>query len=130
MSPEIAVWWDKIRELSLGFPPGAYTIVQDGLRHTAEQMAEHREEGTLQSRHVTGQELCLGIRDFAIDQFGLLARTVLEGNGIRRTEDIGRIVFALVDVGLMRKTDEDCLEDFQGVFDFDDAFGTPLRVNS
>ena len=31
--------------------------------------------------------------------------------------------FAMIDVGLMRKTDEDTPDHFQGVFDFEEAFG-------
>lgn len=75
-------------------------------------------------RHVSGQELCEGIRKYAIDQFGPLARTVLEHWGIDATVDFGQIVFALVSIGLMRKTDEDSLEDFKAVYEFKDAFAS------
>src|SRR3989338_5870766 len=73
-------------------------------------------------RHITGREFCDGTRRYAIDQFGPLARTVLEYWGIKETLDFGRIVFALVEIGLMRKTDEDSLEDFKGAYDFSVAF--------
>lgn len=75
-----------------------------------------------ESRHVSGQQLCVGLRDFAIVQFGALARTVLERWGVRKTEDFGKIVFAMIDAGLMRKTDEDTLEDFRDVYEFEEAF--------
>ena len=75
-----------------------------------------------ESRHVSGQQLCLGLRDFAIKQYGLLALTVLGRWGLRRTDDFGRIVFAMIEAGLMKKTDEDTLEDFRGVYDFGEAF--------
>jgi uncharacterized repeat protein (TIGR04138 family) len=73
---------------------------------------------------VTGPQLCLGLRDFAIQKYGMLARTVLERWGIRKTDDFGRIVFAMIEAGLMRKSDEDSESDFQGVFDFDEGFST------
>ena len=74
------------------------------------------------SRHVTGQQLCLGLKDFAIKQYGLLARTVLGSWSIHSTEDFGKIVFAMIEEGFMRKNDDDKIQDFTGVFEFDEAF--------
>jgi uncharacterized repeat protein (TIGR04138 family) len=73
-------------------------------------------------RHVTGPELTLACRDFALEQYGLMARVVLEHWGIRGTDDFGRIVFALVDVGLLVTQPGDRVEDFHGVYGFDQAF--------
>jgi uncharacterized repeat protein (TIGR04138 family) len=73
-------------------------------------------------RHVTGPELTLACRDFALEQYGLLARTVLEHWGIRGTEDFGHIVYALVEVGLLVTQPGDRVEDFQRVYGFDQAF--------
>lgn len=72
--------------------------------------------------HVTGQELAWACRDFAMEQFGLTARSVLRFWGLRSTEDIGRIVFDLIDLGLFMKQESDTLDDFGGVFDFSEAF--------
>jgi uncharacterized repeat protein (TIGR04138 family) len=74
-------------------------------------------------RHVTGPELAWACRDFAREQFGLLAPSVLAHWGVRRTEDIGRIVYTLVDVGLLVTQPGDTEADFAGVFDFEEAFG-------
>lgn len=129
VSPEIALVWDRISVVTTRFPPSAYVFVQEGLRHTVQRLLEDEESGlTLENRHISGAQLCLGLRDYALHQYGHLARTVLAGLGIRRTEDFGRIVFTLVEVGLMRKTDDDRAEDFQCVFDFDEAFVSPLTV--
>lgn len=73
-------------------------------------------------RHVSGPELAWACRDYALEQFGLLARPVLAHWGITRTEDLGRIVFTLVEVGLLVTQPGDRVEDFTEVFDFDDAF--------
>jgi uncharacterized repeat protein (TIGR04138 family) len=73
-------------------------------------------------RHVTGRELALACRDFALEQYGLLARTVLEHWGVASTEDFGRLVFALVQVGLLVTQPGDRIEDFQDVYAFDQAF--------
>jgi uncharacterized repeat protein (TIGR04138 family) len=75
-----------------------------------------------QPRHISGRELAEGVRDLALDRFGPLARTVLEHWGIRTTENVGDVVFALVESGVLIKQDEDGPEDFRDVFDFDDAF--------
>ncbi len=74
-------------------------------------------------RHVSGEELAWCCRDFAILQYGPMAQTVLEHWGIRRTDDLGRIVFALVEVGLLVTQPGDREEDFAGRFDFAEAFG-------
>ena len=131
MTPEIAVFWDAIKPLADRYPPAAFSFVLEGLRHTVR--AVRQSEGITEpvegeSRHISGQELCLGLRDFAIDQYGLLARAVLASYGITRTDDFGRIVFILVEAGLMRKTEEDRLADFEHVFDFDESFTSPLTA--
>lgn len=86
-----------------------------------------------EERHVTGQQLCEAIRHYAVQQYGLLAKRVLNHWGIHSTGDFGEIVFSLIDIGQMRKTDTDRREDFDDVFDFDeglrDAF-VPLTSDS
>ena len=72
-------------------------------------------------RHISGQELCEAIRRYALSQYGLLAKSVLNHWGINSTGDFGEIVFNLIDIGQMRKTDNDRREDFDGVYDFDQA---------
>ena len=74
-------------------------------------------------RHVSGPELAWACRDFAQQQFGLLAQGVLTHWGITRTEDIGRIVFTLVEVGLLVTQPGDTESDFEGVYQFADVFG-------
>lgn len=108
------------------YPPEAFQFVREGLEHTARLI--HGELGeddlaSLPDRHVTGTQLCLGLRDYALEQYGRLALTVLRRWNIRRTEDFGHIVFAMVDAGLLRKTEEDTLEDFRDIFDFSEEFG-------
>jgi len=73
-------------------------------------------------RHVSGAELAVACRDLALAQFGLLARQVLEHWGITRTEDLGRVVFTLVEVGLLVTQPGDREADFAGVYDFQEAF--------
>jgi len=103
------------------YPPQAYQFIRDGLAHTVKHL---HGDGNVEdeSRHVTGQQLCLGLKDFAIKQYGLLARTVLGSWSIHSTEDFGKIVLAMIEEGFMRKNDDDKIQDFTGVFEFDEAF--------
>ena len=73
-------------------------------------------------RHVTGAELAWACRDLARERFGLLARPVLQHWGVTRTDDLGRIVFTLVDVGLLVTQPADSQEDFRDVYEFESAF--------
>jgi uncharacterized repeat protein (TIGR04138 family) len=113
--------WKKL--LSAGpYPIEAFSFVRDGLAYTVETVHEHPESLPEASRHVSGQQLCMGLRDFAIEQYGLLAPSVMEHWHIRRTDDFGRIVFAMIDAGLMSRTPDDCVDDFRAVYDFSEAF--------
>lgn len=112
---------DKIQKLidrNYAYKFEAYSFVLAALHYTMMSLST--------PRHISGQEFCDGLRRYAIDQFGPLARTVLEYWGVKETVDFGKIVFALVEVGLMRKTDEDTLDDFRDVYDFDSAFHSKM----
>ena len=106
------------------YPLEAYLFVEAGLSWTVDRMQQPDPLDGLGGfdRHLTGQELCMGLRDMAISRFGLLAPTVLKLWNIHRTEDFGTIVFNLVDVGILRREADDHVEDFHGVYDFREAF--------
>ncbi len=101
----------------------AYHFVFSALQFTQEKLSRtashvlHEEDA-----HINGAELCEGLRELALQKFGLLTRTVLRSWGVNSTDDIGRIVFELIERGEMRKTDHDVLDDFSEVYDFEDAF--------
>lgn len=109
------------------YPAEAYEFIQRGLSYTVEKLHGTPSDPDA-SRHVTGQQLCSGLREFALTEWGLLARTVLRRWGIVSTLDFGRIVFALIDAGHMQKTENDSLEDFRNVFDFKHAFEAGYRI--
>ncbi|MCH2144407.1 MAG: hypothetical protein MK082_04585 [Phycisphaerales bacterium] len=113
--------WQTLLE-STPYPAEAYEFVQGGLTYTQERIYEQESQLAAEERHIRGQEFCLGLRDLAIDRWGLMAPAVLRNWNIHRTLDFGRIVFAMIDAGLMSKTDEDSLDDFRGVYEFDEAF--------
>lgn len=83
-----------------------------------------------ESAHITGPELLEGIRQFAIETFGLLTLAVFRRWGIHETNDFGRIVFELIERGELRKTDRDQLSDFYAVYDFEDVFDRDYHINT
>jgi|SRR5215471_12369875 len=112
---------ELIRAKDPRFEEDAYTFVREALDHTQKSIGK----GT-RIRHVTGQELLTGIRDYALAQFGPMTMTVLEEWGIRVCQDFGDIVFNMVDIGLLAKTEKDSRADFAGGYDFYDAFRKPF----
>jgi len=115
---EIAAWSP--------YPPEAFAFVREGLRLAAERVHGPEPEmvnpALVGKRHVTGRQLCEAMRDLAIERWGLMAKTVLTNWHITATLDFGKIVYILIDNKLMQKTDEDSLDDFREVFDFNQAF--------
>lgn len=109
------------------YPLEAFEFVRHGLNHAVEQIHGDTDGKPEAICHISGKQLSEGLRNYAIMRYGMLARTVLEHWGIRRTSDFGRIVFAMVDAKLMHKTDQDDIRDFEHVYDFDTAFAPPER---
>ena len=101
----------------------AYVFLRDALDYTTKQ--QKKIKGTT-VRHVAGPELLDGVRQYALSEFGPMVITVFDNWGIRKTEDIGNMVFNLINAGIFGKTDEDSIEDFKNVYDFQDAFAKPF----
>lgn len=119
-----------VQEMGL-YAPQAFEFVQEAVGYTAQKVhGKGARDEPDESRHISGRQLCEGLRDFARDRWGRLAGTVLRRWGLRSTLDFGRIVFALVDGGWLRKTREDSLNDFRDVFNFDDAFEAGYQIAS
>ena len=111
-------------------------VVRENPRFTLEGYLFVREAldyavGQLETpRHISGEELLLGVREYALSQFGPMARRVLMEWGITSCEHIGEMVFLLVDAGLLGKTEEDRIEDFKKGYDFKEAFDSPFKPSS
>jgi uncharacterized repeat protein (TIGR04138 family) len=104
------------------FTEEAYEFISDAVIYTTMQIQNAGDK----KRHISGQELLEGIKDFAIDQFGPLAQEVLASWGIKDTISIGHIVFNMVDHQLLGSTEEDSINDFKNGFDFTSAFTNPF----
>ena len=108
------------------FDRDAYTFVREGLDYTVKMLMKHTDGGGTH-RHVTGQELLEGLRQYTLEQFGPMAKTVLEHWGITQCEDFGDIVFNMVEKGLLGRTDQDSRADFKGGYNFEEVFVKPYR---
>lgn len=110
-------FYRKIRKVTLKdtrYKQDAYEFVLDALWFAQKKLKRNG--------HVNTKELLDGIKEFALDEYGPLAKTVIRSWGIYKTDDFGEIVFNMIEEGLMRKTDTDSLEDFKNVYDFEKAF--------
>ncbi len=105
------------------FDPHAYFFLKDALDFTLKRIAEGNGG---QARHVSGPELLEGFRDFAMEQFGPMASTLMREWGIRKCQDVGDMVFLLIEEQVFGKQDSDTREDFSGVFDLEDSLVKPF----
>jgi len=100
------------------YKPDSYEFLMQALHYT---------QGKLKRQgHISGKELSEGIRDLTIEQYGPMAKTVLNHWGITRTEDFGNIVFNMIDKELLSKTEGDSIDDFKDVYNFNLAFDKVL----
>ena len=136
LDPAIA----KLLEEDRRYPLEAYIFVFEALHYAqnvlglgsevaSEPGGGEPEEGESgPQRHVTGQELCQAIRQFALEQYGYMAQCVLNSWGVHSTGDFGEIVFNLIEIGHMRKTKDDRREDFDDVFDFETGLRQSFKI--
>ena len=106
------------------YQPDAYYFIRETLDFSVRM---HKKPARGQMRHVSAAELLESIRVYALQEYGPMALTVLASWGLKSTDDIGEIVFNLVESGKLGKTDEDRKEDFGGGYDFTEAFAAPFE---
>lgn len=105
---------EKIASQDQRYKTDAYEFMMQGLWFTQKKL---KRQG-----HVTGRELCEGLKDFGLETYGPMARVVFKHWGIASTSDFGEIVFNMIDNGLMNKSQEDSRQDFKDIYDFEEAF--------
>ena len=118
-NPNIEELLEPILKRDPRYTVEAYFFIRDALDHTVRQLET--------PRHISGQELLAGIREYALSEYGPVTKRVLSEWGINECIDFGNIVFNLVIEGLLGKTDEDSIDDFFGGYDFTEAFLKPFQ---
>lgn len=111
----------RICEKDGDYDAEAYYFLREALDHTVRVLG--REDA--KDRHVTGRELCEGLRGYALEQFGPMSLLVLSQWGVFETADFGRMVHELVNEGVFGKKPSDSEADFKDVYSFEEAFEKP-----
>ncbi len=106
---------DEIAREDGRYDPAAFRFVYEGLGYTVKHV-------TQEARHVSGQTLCEGLRQMAIEKYGRLALLVLNTWGLKTTRDFGEIVYTLIDHEWMSAQPSDTIDDFNDVYDFSATF--------
>lgn len=109
----------------------AYQFVREALAYAQEilKMPHQDGSGSESERHLTGQQLCEAIRQFALDQYGYMSLTVLKNWGVHSTSDFGEIVYNLIRIKQMKKSESDRREDFDDVYEFSSAFDPVFELS-
>ena len=114
---------DQICQKDTRYHREAYHFIREALSHTKKNKSKRCDDPVL---HVTGQELLEGVREFALKQFGPMTLAIFEEWGITKCADFGDIVFNLINASVLAKTDKDRRADFEGGYDFAEAFHKPF----
>jgi len=101
----------------------AYLFLKDALDYTLKRVME---EQSGRGRHVSGEELLKGFRDYALEQFGPMAVTLMEEWGVSECSDVGNMVFRLIEEQVFGKQESDTREDFEGSFDLIKSLRDPF----
>lgn len=128
---EIMTSATNISRPKLQYHPNAYDFIFEALQQAQEIYARSiTNENEQEEAHVSGQELLEGVRALAVKQFGLMTLTVFKQWGVRETKDFGKMVFEMIEHGRMRKTENDRLEDFVDIYDFEQAFDSSYVIDT
>jgi uncharacterized repeat protein (TIGR04138 family) len=118
---------EQIIEKDPRYAKEAYIFLKEALEFTIKQKRRGKSET---GSHVDAVELLDGFRQLALKEFGPMVMTVLEYWGIAASDDVGRMVFNLIDAGVFGKTETDSVEDFRGTLNFHTAFVEPFEPRS
>lgn len=114
----------KLRTENPKFASAAYHFIRRALDHSLRNL---KRDVADRPAHVSGKELLEGFRDLALEEYGPLAKTVLEDWGITNCSEVGEVVFQLVRMGVLGKNDNDVIEDFAELWSFAEAFDVPFQ---
>jgi len=114
---------DKILAQDPRYSRDAYLFVRAALDFVHKASSKTRKT---EPCHISGQQLIAGIRAYALELYGPMAKGLLNEWGVQRCEDFGEIVFNMVDHKLLSRTEKDSRDDFKNGYDFQEAFCKPF----
>ena len=106
---------EKIAEEDGRYGTGAFKFIYEGLGFTVKNIVTER-------KHITGQILCSGLKQLALEKWGRLAMLVLNSWNVKSTRDFGQIVYLMIENNWMSAQPTDSIEDFDDVYDFKTVF--------
>ena len=112
----------------LNFHHQAYVFVREALSE-AQELKFGNEEKNESRGHISARELLEGVSSLGKRRYGMMAASVFRHWGIQSTADFGRVVFEMIELGDMKKTENDVFEDFVDIYSFDDVFGRDYAVD-
>ena len=89
------------------YAPDAYDFLRQALDHSAQRFKQDRK-----TAHLSAEELYMGVCSLALEEYGPMAKSVLEYWGILSSVDVGEIVFRLIEVGVFGKQEGDTINQF------------------
>ena len=111
----------------------AYEFALEAIGHAARMFGKEppgENETAGPEHHVTGRELLESVCDLARREFGLMAPVVFDLWGVRTTDDVGEIMFAMISASIITKTDADRKEDFHAVFPLGPALTEGYHISA
>jgi len=111
------------------YPRSAYYFLREALNFSMEKAKEADSDEASEARqgqHVDARELCVGFRDFAIQEFGPMAWPVMREWGVEKSEDVGKMVFQLIGEGVLGRNENDAESDFDEVFELEPELKRPF----
>lgn len=114
------------------YPAEAYQFLCDAVEYTQELYDKTPVECDDPDTHyhVNGSELCSGVCALAVREFGQMANTVFRLWMVHTTDDIGQVVFNLIEMGLLAQSDQDDMADFHDLFCLELAMTTELTLDN
>ena len=112
----------QIAQLDGRYNVAAIHFVHQALGVAANKIKQNSLDSEYTPRHITGQQLSLGIAELAAEKWGLLAKMVLNNWGIHTTRDFGEIVYLMIEHSWMNAQPSDSIDDFNDVYDFEEIF--------
>ncbi len=111
------------------YDAGAIRFVYEGLGVTIQKIREEQGPES-EPKHITGEQLCLGLAQLAVGKWGRLAKMVFDQWRVRTTRDLGEIVYLMIGHKWMSAQEADSIEDFNDLFDFEQMFEKDFKFNS
>ncbi|MCX6920767.1 MAG: hypothetical protein NTX20_05530 [Verrucomicrobia bacterium] len=116
-----------IRAKDSRYQAQAYDLVRVGLDHAQKIVYGEAKKGkSLVNRHVTGPQLLEGFRLHVLTTYGPMSYPLLQNWGLKKSSDVGNIVFNIIETGMFGRSPEDNLADFEAVYDFKETFHKPF----